>query len=210
MVYLTQAYHNSPEPQYLQDLKSLIGLEEWVSETKYRVLSWLSKLDSLEDKELLTHVINNSLFYEDYDKYSTMDPGGTSVGEGWNGTYRIYDNKGSYVTVNFDCYCQPGFLREHLKLFFTLPKDRERYYIVLVDVRSEQSDYNYENLNSLRSFLEWDRVSLSNLFCFLVNTMGKLFQFYQNNRFEILFSSDEFTTFWAKMEENKDVLKITN
>jgi len=137
--------------------------------------------------------------YFEYDKFSTLEGGG-GLGEGWVGSYRIYDNKGSYITVSFDCYCQPGYNREHLKISFRRHKESEKFIIVWADARAD-SVFNYENIIRFRSYLDWDSVSLLNLFCFLVYSMGKLFQFYQNNRFEIL-SSEDFNNFWSKMEKS--------
>jgi len=121
------------------------------------------------------------------------------LGEGWNGSYRIYDKKGSYLTVFFDCYCQPGHDREHLRISFQKHKNPEKYIIIWADAQENQTSFNYENIDLFRSYLGFGpRLSLLNLFCFMVTSMGKLFSHYQN-RFESL-SSDDFSAFWTKME----------
>jgi len=198
MIFVSKEYAQFRETQRLTDLRSLISLEEFISETKAHVLLWLKEIDR-NDKDVLTKVLNSRLFYEDYDKYFSQDGGGAWVGEGWNGSFRIYDNKGSFITVNFDCYCQPGHDREHLKLSFQKPKIAEKHVIIWADAHDEESSiFNYENLVLFRLYLDFGGVTLLNLFCFLLNSMGKLFQFY---RFELL-SSDEFNSFWNKMERD--------
>jgi len=152
-------------------------------------------------KKILKQVIDNQ-YYQVYDKYSFKDVRESLLGEGWNGSYRIYDHHGSFLTVYFDCYCQPGHNREHLRISFQKHKNTEKQIIIWADAQEDHSSFNYENIVNFRFALGFSRLSLTNLFCFMVTSMGKLFSHYQN-KFESL-SCDEFTTFWTKME-NVDI-----
>jgi len=198
MIQLTEAYHQSRDSLYLVDIKSLTDLEEFSNETKKNViLKWLSEIINAEDKKILKQVIDNQ-YYQVYDKYSFKDVRESLLGEGWNGSYRIYDNQGSFLTVYFDCYCQPGHNREHLRISFQKHKYTEKHIIIWADAQENQASFNYEKILLFRSYLGFGHLSLLNLFCFIVTTMGKLFSHYQN-RFESL-SSDDFSHFWSKME----------
>jgi len=200
MVCLTRAYKESNERNYLTVLRSLISHEEFISETKERMLGWLSEMGPLHqaDKQILTHLLKTSLCYEDYDKFVSQD-GGAWFGEGWNGSYRIYNNKGSYITVSFDCYCHPGNEREHLKLSYRRYKESLMHQIISADAREDETSYIYDSKSAheLRTHLELVNVSLTNLFCFLLFSMGSLLDFY---RFRCL-ATEQFSVFWQDLEQ---------
>jgi len=174
--------------------------EEFISETKERILVWLEDMgpDQYGDMTILTLLLHTRLCYEDYDKYVSQD-GGAWFGEGWNGSYRIYDMKGSYITVSFDCYCHPGHNREHLKLSYRKYKDAVVHKILSADAREDADTYIYDssNVSYLRTQLDLETVSLTNLFCFLLFSMGKLLDFY---RFQSL-GTDQFSEFWQELEQ---------
>jgi len=208
MLSLTRAYYESPERTHLKLLRSLIAQEEFISESKERMLEWISFGSCQTDKQILADLLKTRLCYEDYDNIVSHD-GGAWFGEGWNGSYRIYDNKGSYITVSFDCYCHPGHEREHLKLSYRRYEESE-HIIISADAQDEVSYiYDSHNVHKLRVHLELEKVTLTNLFCFLLFSMGKLLEFY---RFRCL-GTEKFSEFWHDLEQfefGKTQLDIPN
>jgi len=199
MLSLVRTYKEFPERNVLTVLRSLMSQEEFISETKERMLVWLAEMSSAEDKQILTNLLQTRLCYEDYDMVRTQD-GGAYFGEGWNGSYRIYDHKGSYITVSFDCYCHPGREREKLKLSYRRYKEPVTHKILSADERQDEASYIYDsyNVHQLRSHLELEEnVSLTNLFCFLLFSMGKELDFY---RFRCL-GTEQFSEFWQDLEQ---------
>jgi len=197
MLSLIRSYHESLERTHLKLLRSLIAQEEFISESKERMLEWINDMPFQTDKQILANLLRIRLCYEDYDNIVSQDSGALLFGEGWNGSYRIYDNKGSYITVSFDCYCHQGHEKEHLKLSYRKYEESEIHLIISADAQDEDSYiYNSHNVHKLREHLELEKVTLTNLFCFLLFSMGKLLEFY---RFRCL-GTEQFSEFWHDLE----------
>eukprot|EP01124_Arcella_intermedia_P006935 TRINITY_DN14205_c0_g1_i1.p1 TRINITY_DN14205_c0_g1~~TRINITY_DN14205_c0_g1_i1.p1 ORF type:complete len:322 (+),score=54.06 TRINITY_DN14205_c0_g1_i1:53-1018(+) len=200
LIKLTQSYRKTPDKATLQILRSLISQEEFITETRQNMANWIDGLQSLQEKQDFQKLLSR-LLYEEYDKFVSQDGNGANFGEGWLGHYRIYDQKGSFVTVEFDCYCHSGrhTESEHLKLGFRVSSAFGKKVIISADAHTDESRYVYESssLEFLKEFFQLEYISLTNLFCFMLIAMGPLTDFY---KFRSL-GTDAFSEFWSTLEK---------
>eukprot|EP01125_Pyxidicula_operculata_P007745 TRINITY_DN2622_c0_g1_i3.p1 TRINITY_DN2622_c0_g1~~TRINITY_DN2622_c0_g1_i3.p1 ORF type:complete len:102 (-),score=0.56 TRINITY_DN2622_c0_g1_i3:106-411(-) len=89
MKRIVDSYLLKPDRNTLSILHSLTTLEEFVSETRDHLSQWLLGIEASEGVKLF-HLLKKRTRYEEYDKFVSQD-GGAHFGEGWNGSFRIYD-----------------------------------------------------------------------------------------------------------------------
>jgi len=208
-------------------MRSLISLEEYTLAAKEGVSSWIDDMVRASYPQAYSHLqieqkklrllLDTRLAYEEFDKYTRNDHNdqnsGAWFGEGWNGSYRIYDFKGCYVTVLFECYSHPGHDEQERVQLYWRHNENSVYKIIHTDTREDPQTYIYSSKNVwlLRESLELapksnstnssrerdhlEHVSLVHLFCFLLRAMGA-----DNYQFHS-FGTDQFETFWKQMEE---------
>jgi len=155
----------------------------------------LKKGQESDERNILLHVLHNKMYLEEYDMIVSQC--GNHFGEGWNGCYRIYNDEGNYVSLDFRCNCYPSSNREDIKMTAKIINNSLFQTFNLIETRENEDPlFKVDSLLELRKFLQLEHVTLTLLFCFFVYSMGQTFFIFN---FQAL-SSESFSNFWEQLE----------
>jgi len=193
---LCKNYADKKDMKLFPVLKSLMSQEEFYRETQDKIFEWLNNfsVDCSVERNILINTFKKRLYLEEYDIVHSQF--GNQNGEGWNGSYRIYNNDGYYIILYFRCFSYPSQEKEELHLYAKVVEKGYSKNYKIIDTRDQNNFFCIESIIDLRDYLSLEKVSLVSFFCFFLYCMGKLIFHYN---FACL-HSEQFTVFWNNLE----------